>query len=78
MIQGIIKGTDGTNVSITNLMTIEIALVGLSLILWVGRLDNEKKKMSNLYGAVLQLPQILFKENKVIIRILKENLNLKF
>jgi hypothetical protein len=27
---------------------------------------------------VLQLPQILFKENKVIIRILKENLNLKF
>jgi hypothetical protein len=56
-----IKATDTAHIAITSLMAIEIVCIALLLIIWVVRLGNEKKKMSNLYGAVLQLPQILFK-----------------
>jgi hypothetical protein len=34
-------------------------------------------RLSNLYAQVLQLPQSLFRENKLILKILSENLTLK-
>jgi hypothetical protein len=41
------------------------------------RIGKEKRSLSDLYGQVLQLPQVIFRENKVILKILEENLTLK-
>lgn len=76
--QGVGQAANKVIFSITYLMVIEIALMGLLLSFWLVRLSGEKKNLSNLYGAVLQLPHTLFKENKIIMHILKDNLCLKY
>jgi hypothetical protein len=68
---------DTINSSITIIIFFEVAVLVSVLFVWMVRISKEKQNLSNLYGQVLQLPQVIFRENKVILKILEENLTLK-
>jgi len=69
--------SNNINQNISIIVIFEIIILILALIIWIARINTEKKKLSNLYAQVLQLPQIIFRENKIILKILEENLTLK-
>lgn len=69
--------SNNINQNISIIFIFEIILLLLALLIWVVRISTEKKKLSDLYAQVLQLPQIIFRENKIILKILEENLTLK-
>lgn len=39
----------------------EIAALFIAVLIWMTRINEEKKNLSNLYAQVLQLPQVLFR-----------------
>lgn len=63
--------------TIALIVLVEMMALIAALLFWLFRLEREKKQLSNLYAQVLQLPQVIFRENKVILKILEENLTLK-
>lgn len=64
-------------VTVKLIVFVEMMALIAALLFWLLRLGREKKQLSNLYAQVLQLPQAIFRENKVILKILEENLTLK-
>lgn len=74
---GMKNATDQINSSINVIIIVEVLFLFIALIVWGTRIKIEKKKISDLYGEVFQLPQIIFKENKVLMKTLEDNLTLK-
>ncbi len=52
---------DKINGSITIIIFFEIAVLILVLLVWMFRINEEKQRLSNLYGQVMQLPQVIFR-----------------
>lgn len=63
--------------NINVIICLEIVVLASTIFVWIVRIGKERRNLSDLYGLALQLPQVLFRENKLIMKILEQNLTLK-